>query len=943
MRNLRNPKWLFVINTLPIVVLFFLFFGQYQIIKTLLDETTVQLWKSFGLALGLLSLLNVVYPLYLVIKRQHVSVWYGVSALICYITFIYLYFYHIEKIFPFSVPQWMMSGNIFLYAGTFLMPTLVYALCILVLHFTDEDKKYKAWVNFLIAVGIPLVGYLFTEAILPLWQKADIMFSEHTILIIIIVATLLFLFFLIRGVIIIASRKSEIWKKYHLLWKIPVAIVLPLLGLMVNNGVIFEKLSLGESAVFGDFSNTWFYILAVANGLFVCLPGLENRIYRVLLFFARSITFVFTLYFFLVFLPFLPLSVVAIIAIGTGFLMLTPLLLFVVHLNELSKDYIFLKGMYSKNLIIGVSIVGILVIPAFITGNYLKNKRVLQNTLAYMYAPDYSKTYDIDKQSLQKTLDHIKSHKDHRDNRGGFFGNGIPYLSSYFNWLVMDNLTLSDSRLNTIESVFLGKEYIPVPEDRFRDVNVQISHIATRSVYDKTQNAWRSWVDLEITNHSEGFNVNEYFTMFDLPEGCWISDYYLYVGDKREPGILAEKKAAIWIFSQIRNIRRDPGMLHYVTGNKVAFRVYPFSEGEVRKTGIEFLHKEPLNLRIDNQMVALGNAEETIHEKSGTPNVIYVSSRQKENLKRVKRQPYFHFLVDVSKGQGKRSSDYIKRIEQTLKTNVIPDQNAKISFVNSYVTTRSLDSDWKDTYKDQSFEGGFFLDRAIRTALISAYQAKSYSYPVIVVVTDTIRKAVLNEDFSDLRFTFPESGIFFHLGTDGSLREHSLTEDPMNELPEMKRECRFCETVLEYRFPDNSVDFLPANQEPGILLKDDLFKVSKDEIKEKSWSSALLLHGQRMSQTLHPETSEKGWLEMISSSFISKIMTPATAYLVVENEAQKAMLKKKQEQVLSGNKSLDLSEDAQGMSEPGLLVLAILFGLALWYREWRRRSLKRHA
>ena len=935
MRNLRNPKWLFVINTLPIVVLFFLFFGQYQIIKTLLDETTVQLWKSFGLALGLLGLLNVVYPLYLVIKRQHVSVWYGVSALICYITFIYLYFYHIEKIFPFSVPQWMMSGNIFLYAGTFLMPTLVYALCILVLHFTDEDKKHKAWVNFLVAVGIPLVGYVFTQVILPLWRNVDIMFGEHTLLIMVIVTTLLFLFFLIRGVVIVASRKSESWKKYQLLWKIPVAIVLPLLGLMVNNGVIFEKLSLGESGVFGDFSNAWFYILAAANGIFVCLPQLENRIYRLLLFIARSITFVYTLYFFLVFLPFLPLSVVAVMAIGTGFLMLTPLLLFVVHLNDLSKDYAYLKDRYSKALIIGVSIVGFLVIPVCITGNYLKNKHVLQNTLDYLYTPDYSKTYQINKHSLRLTLDQIKAHK---NNRAGFIGNGIPYLSSYFSWLVMDNLTLSDSRLNLIESVFYGNDFVTLPEERFGDNKVQISHMAARSVYDKTQNVWRSWVDLEITNHSEVFNLNEYFTMIDLPEGCWISDYYLYVGDTKEPGILAEKKAAIWIFSQIRNTRRDPGILHYVTGNKVAFRVYPFSEGEVRKTGIEFLHKEPLNLRIDNQMVALGNPEETIYEKSGTPNVIYVSSRQKENLKRVKRQPYFHFLVDVSKGQGKKSSDYIKRIEQTLETNVIPDQNAKFSFVNSYVTTRSLDSDWKDTYKDQSFEGGFFLDRAIRTALVSAYQAKSYSYPVIVVVTDTIRKAVLNEDFSDLRFTFPESGIFYHLGTDGSLREHSLTEDPMNELPEMKRECRFCETVLEYRFPDNSVDFLPANQEPGILLKDDLFKVSKDEIKEKSWSSALLLHGQRMSQTLHPETSDKGWLEMISFSFISKIMTPATAYLVVENEAQKAMLKKKQEQVLSGNKSLDLSEDAQGMSEPGLMVLTIFLVLAIMYKEWRKHS-----
>jgi hypothetical protein len=69
-------------------------------------------------------------------------------------------------------------------------------------------------------------------------------------------------------------------------------------------------------------------------------------------------------------------------------------------------------------------------------------------------------------------------------------------------------------------------------------------------------------------------------------------------------------------------------------------------------------------------------------------------------------------------------------------------------------------------------------------------------------------------------------------------------------------------------------------------------------------------------------------------------MTPVTSYLVVENEAQKAILKKKQEQVLSGNKSLDLGEDAQRMSEPNMIIVFVLFGLTLLYIERRKRKLK---
>ncbi len=936
MRNLLNPKWLFIINTLPLVLLYFLFFGQFNIIKTLLDDNSIQLWKSFGFSLGIIGLLNFAYTVYLTLKQKDVSVWFGLLALLCYIPFIYLYGYHLDKIIPFSVPQWMVSGNIFLYVGTFLMPTLAYSLFILVSHFTPEKKEHKAWSNFLIAIGIPIAGYLFSQIILPLWQHVQGEFHTHTLVVLVIAVTLVFLFFLIRGVFVLATKKAEAWQKYQLAWKIPIAIALPLIGLSVNNGHLFNNFGPSETGIFGDFNDVWFYILAFLNGILICLPNLENKIYRLLLFIGRSVTFAYTFYFFLVFLPFLPLSVIAIIAIGTGFLMLAPLLLFVIHINELSKDFTFLKTLFPKKLIIGISLIGFLVIPAFITVTYQKDKSVLNETLTYLYSPDYSTQYEIDKSSLQKTLNVIKSHK---ENRGGIFGNGIPYLSSYFNWLVMDNLTLSDTKINTIEKIYFGETSFELRSENIQNDNVQISNITTTSTYDKTQNAWKSWVDLEITNKSGNNWFSEYATTINLPEGCWISDYYLYVGDIKESGILAEKKSAMWIFSQIRNENRDPGILYYLTGNKVAFRVFPFAKDEVRKTGIEFLHKEPIKLNIDNNIVELGNKEETINENIETENIAYVSAQQKQKLNSVKRKPYFHFLVDASKDQNSNSTDYIKRIEQIIEANQLLSENAKISFVNSYVNTATLDNGWKEKYKNQSFEGGFYLDRAIRTTLFSAYQDKSKTYPVIIVVTDSIQNAVLDKDFADLKFTFPENNLFFNLEKNGNLREHSLMENPMKELSEILRECMFCETVLEYKLSDNSVAYLPNNNEPSIILKKDIFEVSKSQIIEKNWQSALAMQGQWTSQILHPETSDKEWLNMVKYSFISKVMSPVTSYLVVENEAQKAMLKKKQEQTLSGNKSLDLGEDTQRMSEPSLILLTILFGLAIWYREKRKRQL----
>jgi hypothetical protein len=55
--------------------------------------------------------------------------------------------------------------------------------------------------------------------------------------------------------------------------------------------------------------------------------------------------------------------------------------------------------------------------------------------------------------------------------------------------------------------------------------------------------------------------------------------------------------------------------------------------------------------------------------------------------------------------------------------------------------------------------------------------------------------------------------------------------------------------------------------------------------------------------------------------------------MVVETEAQKAMLLKKQAQVLASNKNLDLEEYPQRMSEPDLFVLLFLMGLFFVFKR----------
>lgn len=941
MRNLLNPKWLIVINTLPILVLFFIGFGQFNIIKSILAEHNLQLWKNFGVSLGVIGILNFTYSVYSIIKKKNVSVWFSSIALITNCSFIYLFGYYLNFILPFSIPLWMNTGNLFLYVLTFLMLTIIHSLIVLVIHFTPENKEYPASTNFLIAILLPFVVYFISQILIPLSHSLESEFDMHVTAIFFVSATMFFLFFLLRGVFILVTKKAASLHKKQLAWKIPITIIFPLIGLVLNNGYLAsQKFNSSDSAIFGDFTHVWFYILAVLNGILVCLPNLENRKYRLFVFFGRSITFAYTLYFFLVFLPFLPLSILAIVVVGVGFLMLTPLLLFVIHINELSKDFIYLKSHFSTKVIVGISLLGFTLIPLFITLSFLNDKRVLNETLTYLYNPDYTKQYEIDRSSLRKTLHTIKGHKDNRNNNDGIFGGEIPYLSSYFNWLVLDNLTLSDAKINTIETVFFGYHSINIRKEDFQKDSVAISHISTRSTFDKSQNAWKTWVDLELTNKSDDNWFSEYSTTLELPEGCWISDYYLYVGNKKEPGILAEKKSAMWIYSQIRNINRDPGILNYLTGNKVAFRVFPFKKNEVRKTGIEFLHKEPIQLQFDSNIVELGNKGTSIVENIENDNVIYISAQQKQDLKSIQRQPYFHFLINTANHQNKNLSGNIKRIEQLLATYKPLSKNAKISFVNSYVTTISINENWKEAYKNQSFKGGFYLDRAIKTSLINAYQSKSCTHPVFVVVTDRIQNAVIHNDFADLKFAFPESDLFYHLDEDGNLNEHSLMKNPLQTQATVNKKDKFSATVLEFKYSDQKVAYLSDNKQPSIVLKTETFNLNPTAIKKKNWYSALNMQGKWTSQILHPEISNKESLNLVKYSFISKVMTPVTSYLVVENEAQKELLKKKQKDVLSGNKNLDLGEDTQRMSEPSLFLLLLLFGIILWYKEKRKWKLK---
>ncbi len=930
MRTLLNPKWLLFLNTLPLSILFILCFSQYSIIESLLNSESIQAWRKFSLALGILGFLNLSYAVFLIYTKRKVSVWFSALALPAYIAFIYLYSYNIDLIIPWEIPEWMLRDNLFIYVGTFLMPTLFYSLVVLVIHFTSEQKKHKAWVSFLLSLLIPVLTYLFFQVIFPLWQSANYKLIEHTRIVINIVLVVVFLFFLMRMIIIMIYNKSAFWKKYELVWKIPIVLVLPIVGLIANNTNLFSQ-DIGSSGIFGNFNSFWFYLLTIINAVALCLPNLENRKYRISIFILRSITFIYTVYFFMVFLRFLPLSVLAIAFAGTGFLMLTPLVLIFIHIDTLNKDMKYLAQYFAKKKLLILSIAFTLLIPLIIHVKFYKDKLVLHETLDFVYSPDYSKDKKINRSSIDRTLSTIKMQKKSR-NDFIYENTRIPYVSSYFTWLVLDNLTLSRQKLNDIERVIYGVEQIYQPPIQHKNKNVVITNIESSSTYDEAQGVWKSWVDVEISNTTEN-RLAEYSTAFELPDGCFISDYYLYVGDRKEYGILAEKKSAMWLFTQIKNESRDPGILYYLTGNRIGFKVFPFASKEVRRTGIEFLHKDPFTLEFDGNTLSLGEKDTYLSEIVDTEDLVYIPAESKNKLEKVQRIPYIHFIVDASISSKEYRNDLQHVIEQLSQQNKELSAGAKISFVDSYVNTMNLSENWKEAYEEQSFEGGFNLDFALRKNLTQ--RNVDNTYPIYVVVTDSLNGAIVNKDFADLQFAFPESESFYSLDESFNLNLHSFIGNPL-QIIEGITDLELDHSVLRYPMEDGSFAYISNNNESSFILKNTIFDVEDLDIQVKNWESALKLQGQWRTHVLHPKMADKKWLNLVRQSFRSRIMTPLTSYIVVENEAQKAMLLKKQEQVLKAKKTLDLDEESMRMSEPGLLIFIGCFLLFYVIRQKRK-------
>ncbi len=690
-----------------------------------------------------------------------------------------------------------------------------------------------------------------------------------------------------------------------------ISLLLPLGGLALNQGNLDLWSNKASGGMFGDFSSPAFYVMAVLNGLFMLLPPVEDNKIRLLLFYLKAVCYTYILYFFIVFLPLLPLGAIGLIFFGLGIFIFAPTAAAIWQGVHIIKEWMVLAKTWGTPRIIAVFAAGIITLPLCLTSTFWADQGNLEAAVQYL---DHNSTViseEIDLSRLERTLTNIKGSYGMRMDEIGFDSGTTPIISAFYTDFILDGKTISQRNILALENLFLDSGHnlndSNLSDDDIVNRQVRLAAVESKTEFDEKIGVYKSWVDLTLENSGTEDN-GEYVTAFKLPEGAYVSDYYLDVSGSRKEGILTDRRAALFIYQKIVNTRRDPGLLHYTDRNTLELRVFPFNQHEVRKTGFEILHIYPLTLNLDNHIISLDS--DAVPKDTVVEGAILLSPLQKAGLGQGNRTPEYYFVID-----GSKFSDpawHIEQIEAYAKANNI--KQAQVMFASYKVESHSL-TDMKET--EFKTECGFNLDRAVRMILS---EESEDSFPVIIAVSDNMPGAVFPENIYPLSDKFPESLYYYALNHDLSLTPYSYEDNQAG--------IRIYNPIIEPVLNFNGT-YVSDNGECELVLSNmdaDSIALSGDRYKD-----AILLDAAQQRYWLNRETDP---LELVRASFKTRVLTPQTAFMVVETPEQEKEMLDWQEKLLNNNEEIP----TVSLDEPPLPVCIVLF-LMIIIVLTRKRSL----
>jgi len=739
--------------------------------------------------------------------------------------------------------------------------------------------------------------------------------NYKTIYLIIIVAAYYFVLFSLIKIAVLVIKERNLIKKIFKTPKAKIfitlfsAIIMPITGLILNQHMFINS-SLYASdhlygiqnnvGIFGDFSHPMFYILTAINGILLLIPLSKCKKLKLPLFYMKSLLYCFVVYMLLVLLPTLPIGVMALFFI-VGIYAFVPIFLTWYQGKTLKADYRFLKEAHKKKWIITIFILGFLTLPTILSAFFAYDKINFRKALVYAELNNMSVDLKVDVKSLERAL----NSQNFYSNINVFYGDrrfktyyshaNIPLISGIYNLYMFGGKSLDYETKRTLLTLFSDHYYFnniysenPVKSENVNNNGVELSEATHETEYDETIQAYRTWIHLKLKN-SIIFNA-EYSTEFNLPDGAYISDYYLYVGNEKKPGLLTDKRAALTIYNRIVSSSRDPGILYYSDESTLSLRVFPFVPHEERKTGFEIIHLNNLDFNLDHHSIKI--AVDTSLTKQELPNAILLNSEEIEKLPSLNKELDYNFILDCSKNSNTKK--LIKRIKNYCHRYGISDGTV-------YLTSYRFEKHPLTDIDNLKFNriGGFNLNLAVKDVFKNSDNQQT---PIIIFVTDKNESGILLPKRL-INYTSRESDFYYRLEPILKLTPYSFYTNYKSEAVN--------EPVIKNAVSYEGFSVVNDGTDKLVILNDAVQSLTSNQ-----YIDAVLLTTENK---INARNGVQNSASYIRKSFQSHVLTPSTAFIVVETKEQEAELLKLQERMINSNKSFDVKT----MSEPTVFIILI--------------------
>ncbi len=977
---LLRPVWLYWLWVLPQGLLLAVNFAHWRIVAGDLDEDQQVRAAVWGLAE--LANLGVGLGLALALRKFGRTIGWRVAlaAIVTQMAYLWYTATSTGQLLPSGLGAWIVTPDAIVFdQWTFAMPTAFFGALVLASRPLPLRRGQDLGLTLATALGIPLGAYLLLFG-LNVIDKISHYYLPTILPLLLVGTTVLLGLSVLRFLLLIGNGVAARHRMGKTASAAVVALLMPLGGLWLNSSIPFPA----------NFQSPWVYGLTLVNALVLLWPDARQRGGNTLLFLARCATLPFTVYFFLVFLPFLPLTIPAMFAAGAGFLILTPTLLFVVHLQRLRDGYQAGLSLGGWPLILSAAVaVGYL--PGALVVETYTARAQLNHALDYVFSPDPARprTFDGNAANVANTILWL------RDYENGQF---YPYLTPLRNQILFDNMVLPDEKMQRLYQTFSGQPlsleharddfggaFLGMHEGsvhaqntrtRTRSFPHQVAVVNRRAVLHAPESDGSQRARLELTVRGQELE-DEYVTVLSPPPGAVVTGLWLYIGDEKVPGRIFERRAALWVYEQIRDVqRRDPALLVYRDDGRLALRVFPVAQNVERRVEIEFLLPPgaPATVQQDGTAVSFVPVESPASTEIADPQPSLATSsfgtwatfpapwlaRQAT----VTRTPEPIVLVDHSLSGVDTPS--LRRALAAIQ-NTLPEATGARVWLANYnallLTPGERMTPWANlTTLGQNVppaQGGFLPGPLAAGECLNFDQTESTEadkktvvqhYPLFIVVSDDESAAPeVVAALQPWRHLFPDSPGVIQVHTTGRLQllrfdgRMQVLDPHTHDLPKIPVILTKLEGQVRAVLPspagattqvETAAAAVPGSQ--FAVLKENAFRneTVSHLPPNSTYARAAAVEMESQALAANPSLGRDELRQLVERSATQGVLAPQTAYIVLERSSQWEALKQKEKNALNGRLDLALTETP----EPAAWMLA---GGWLLYEAARRR-LGRH-